>query len=196
LLDGLVLELLALRDDLRGACLSIGQHLRDARLGLGEALAGFLAGGEPVRDLLLPVLDRAHQRRPDELGTEADEDGERNRLHQQRQVDIHDCPRWRLLRGRYFNPAGISGLPNAKSIASRLRDERRVVRPAAGTLSLSAGSFCWRAAPSSASSAPTPARAQCAGPMMDRCRCRSGLISRSVAACPFRFPFSAGELLS
>ena len=73
--------------------LRLGQHRpRCASRRSARLLAALLAGGEAVGDLLLARLDRAHQRRPDELRREPDEGRERDRLHDQRQVDVHDAP--------------------------------------------------------------------------------------------------------
>ena len=68
LLDRLLPELLTLRDDLARLGAGLADQVGDPLLGVGQALAALLAGGEAVGDLLLARLDRTHQRRPDELG--------------------------------------------------------------------------------------------------------------------------------
>ena len=77
-------------DDLRSAGLGFGQHLGNAFFGVDQTMAAFLARGESVSNLLLAYFDRAHQRRPNEFRREQDEGKKRDRLHQQRQVDVHD----------------------------------------------------------------------------------------------------------
>ena len=90
LLDRLAPEFLTLRNDVRGTRLGVDHHIGDAFFGVHQAMTTFFAGGQAVGDLLLPCLDRAHQRRPDEFRREQNEREKRDRLHQQRQVDVHD----------------------------------------------------------------------------------------------------------
>src|SRR5690242_13558938 len=117
LVDGLVPELLALRDDVGGSRLRLGQHLRDLLFGPREALAALFARGETVGDLLLTFSDRAHQDGPDEPGAKPDEEREDGGLHEQGQVDVHvRASRSDRTRG-YFRPAGISGFAYANSMA-------------------------------------------------------------------------------
>ena len=80
--------------------LRLGHHVGDPLLRVGEALAAFLARGEAVGDRLLARVDRAHQRRPDEPRREPDERGERDRLHEQREIDVHRCLRGEERSGR------------------------------------------------------------------------------------------------
>ena len=88
---GLILiEPFALGDDVRCPALDLAQHLGNASFRIGEAVPAFLAGRQSVRDLFLPILDGAHERRPDEFRAEQNEREERDGLHQQGKVDVHD----------------------------------------------------------------------------------------------------------
>src|SRR6185295_8496700 len=152
LLDRLGLELLADRDDFGGARLRLGQHFRVALLGLRELLAALLAGGEAIGDLLLPGLDGAHQRRPDETRAEPDEGRERDGLHDQRQIEIHGgaCTVRRVARP-YLGTTESSGLANAKNIArpTPMMYDASIRPSSRKTFACSCGiSSGWRAAPS------------------------------------------------
>src|SRR4029453_16168090 len=71
--DRLALELLALGNDLGAPALGLGHHVGDALLRVREALTTLLPCRDAVGDRLLARVDRAHERRPDELGGEPDE---------------------------------------------------------------------------------------------------------------------------
>ena len=66
---------------------------RDARFRSGtelfEILLAALGGGEAFGDLLLPRVDRTHERRPQELHRHPDENREGDRLRDEREVDVH-----------------------------------------------------------------------------------------------------------
>src|SRR6266581_2032530 len=125
-------------DDLADALARLRELLVRAlarRLQLPPAL---LARGEAVGDLLLALLDRAHQRRPDEFDREPDEEREGERLRDQGEVEVH--PR-----------APSSGLANAKNmpIPSPMMNEASIRPRSRNTLACSAGIISgWRAAPS------------------------------------------------
>src|SRR6266571_2257450 len=150
LVDRIALELLALRDDIGRPRLGFGQHFSDPLFGPGKALPSLFARSQSVGDLLLALFDRTHQHRPDEPRAKPDEDREDDGLHQQRQVDVHDCP-LSGRRNRYLSPAGISGLAYANSIAmpSPMMNEASIRPNSRNTLACSAGIISgWRAAPS------------------------------------------------
>src|SRR4029077_5136451 len=120
-------------------------------------------------------VDRAHQMRPYELRREPDERGERDRLHDQREIDVHGCPVAVRMAGRparYLSPGGISGLPNANSIArpTPMMNDASIRPSSRNTLACSWGiSSGWRAAPSRNREhmMPTPTQAPSApSPMM------------------------------
>src|SRR6185312_6397075 len=90
--DGFAALLLALRDDLLRLGTRLGDELADAALGAGEVFAALLAGGKTVGDRLLTRRDRVGQRRPDPFRAQPDEDRERDRLHDQREIDVHAFP--------------------------------------------------------------------------------------------------------
>src|SRR5204862_80175 len=143
--------LLALRHDVGRAGLRFGEHRGDLLLRAGETLATLFARSQSVSDLLLPRFDGPHQRRPDKLRAKPDEDPEGHRLHKQRQIDVHDSPLLQRRRGRYFRPAGISGFPNANSIAmpSPMMNDASIKPSNRNTFACSAGIISgWRAAPS------------------------------------------------
>src|SRR6185503_9882419 len=116
-LDHLRSALFGLRDDLRRT----RARLLDRLLGLLarqlKRLFALLACGESVSDLLLARLDRAQQRRPDELDREPDEKRKRNGLRDQREIETHCVP----LRGGWSAIQRITasrGLANANIIAN------------------------------------------------------------------------------
>src|SRR5690606_16189575 len=101
--DDLVGALVGLLDDLVGLDPRRLQFVGDAFLGLGEVLLRVVRGREALGDLLLAFLDRPHQRRPDELPGEPDQDREREALAQECGVELHrDAPR--LAHGRGITP--------------------------------------------------------------------------------------------
>ena len=62
------------------------------RFSAWTALASLLARGQPVRDLLLAIFDGTHERRPDVLSRRSQmKTANAIGLHQQRQIDVHDC---------------------------------------------------------------------------------------------------------
>src|SRR6185503_18847712 len=81
-------------DDASRLVASGGQDLVGLDLGVRERILALLRRSEPIRDLGLPLLDRSHDERPDELHAEPDEYRHRDRLADQRQVYVHaDSPR-------------------------------------------------------------------------------------------------------
>src|SRR5262249_27560848 len=147
-------------DQLGGALLRLGDDIgralaRRAQVGLGlarrrlERLLALLGRGQALGDHFLALLDRAQQRRPDELDREPDEQEERDALGDQRQVDVHGGWTKLLQPPALMTPS--SGLPNANSIAMpRPMMNDASIRPSSRkTLACSVGiSSGWRAAPS------------------------------------------------
>src|SRR2546425_628099 len=134
------LRLASLRrtDDLADALARLGELFVRALARRLELPPALLARGQAVRDLLLALLDRAHQRRPDEFDHEPDEKREGEGLRDQREVEVHPS-------------APSSGLANAKNIPiPRPMMKEASIRPRSrNTLACSAGIISgWRAAPS------------------------------------------------
>src|SRR5215831_17862499 len=126
-------------EHLRVALLGRCDDLAHAAARLRELLLGALARGEPVGDRLLALLDGPRERRPDELDAEPDEQGERQALRDQREVDVHPAS------------APSSGLANAKNIPipSPMMNEASIRPSSRNTLPCSCGIISgWRAAPS------------------------------------------------
>jgi len=65
--------LLGLADDFLGAIACFLDRLLGLLRGHFKGALALLGGSQPVADLLLPLLDRVHERRPDELDGEPDE---------------------------------------------------------------------------------------------------------------------------
>jgi len=76
-------------DDLVGLGAGSLQFVGDLGVGLREVLLRIVGGGQAFGDLLLALLDRLDQRRPDELDGEPDEDREADHLAQQGDIRIH-----------------------------------------------------------------------------------------------------------
>ena len=56
-----------------------------------EILFATLGCGQALSNLLLSLLDRPHERRPDELDRESDEDRKSDRLGDHGYTDVHGC---------------------------------------------------------------------------------------------------------
>src|SRR5437870_8957969 len=138
LVEHLRLASLRRTDDLADALARRGELFVRAPARRLELPPALLARGQAVRDLLLALLDRAHQRRPDEFDREPDEKREGEGLRDQREVEVHPS-------------APSSGLANAKNIPiPRPMMKEASIRPRSrNTLACSAGIISgWRAAPS------------------------------------------------
>src|SRR5690606_33298160 len=92
LLDDLAAATVRLLDDLVGLAARFAHDLVDLVLRLRQILLAAISGGEAFSDLLLALLDGLHQRRPDELDGDPDEDRERDHLTQQGDIDVHVVP--------------------------------------------------------------------------------------------------------
>ena len=68
----------------------VAQQLGCPLGGLFEILLAAFSGRQALGDLLLTLLDRAQERRPYELDREPDKQRKRERLREQRQVDVHE----------------------------------------------------------------------------------------------------------
>src|SRR5690606_30312221 len=89
LVDDLVGAGMCLLDDLVGLGARLAEDLVAALLRLREFLLAQVGRGEALGDLALPLLDRVHQRRPDELHGEPDEQREADHLHEECVVQVH-----------------------------------------------------------------------------------------------------------
>src|SRR4029078_6337627 len=141
---------LAGRDDFGGLDLRLGHHVGNPLFGRNQALPALLTCLESFGHLPLALEALAHQRGPDEPGREPDEQAETDGLHQQGEIDVHRCLWISPLASRYLSQAGISGVPNANSIAMpRPMMNDASMRPSSrNTFACSAGiSSGWRAAP-------------------------------------------------
>src|SRR5665213_1633076 len=152
--DGLAADLLALRDDFVRLGARLGDQRLDATFGARQVFAALLAGGKAVCDGLLPRIDCERQRRPDVLGAQPDEDRKCDRLHDDREIDVHAFPlcagcRKDVTQAHWMTES--SGLLNANNIAMpRPMMNDASIRPSSrNTLPCSCGiSSGWRAAPS------------------------------------------------
>src|SRR6266853_3977981 len=138
LVQHLRLALFRRTDELADALARLGELFVRALARLLQLAPAALARGEAVRDLLLALLDRAHQRRPDEFDREPDEERKGERLRDQGEVEVH--PR-----------APSSGLANAKNmpIPRPMMNDASIRPRSRNTLACSAGIISgWRAAPS------------------------------------------------
>ena len=107
-----------------------------------ERLLALLGRRQAVGDLFLARLDGAHQRRPDELDREPDEQPRRrDRLRDQREIDVHAVAPAGDSAGRYLMTAS-SGLPNANNIArpTPMMNEASIRPSSRNTLACSCGS--------------------------------------------------------
>src|SRR5215831_4309067 len=138
-LEHLRVALLGRGDDLADAASRFRELLVRALARGLELLLTALACGEAVGDGLLAFLDGPGKRRPDELDAEPDEQGERQALRDQREVDVHPAS------------APSSGLANAKNMPmpSPMMNEASIRPSSRNTFACSAGIISgWRAAPS------------------------------------------------
>ncbi len=89
LLDDLASPLMRLLQDFAGLRPSLTEHRLRLGLALLKRLLASLGGSQTLRDPLLPLLDGVHQRRPDELPGEPDQDREEDQLTEEGGVDAH-----------------------------------------------------------------------------------------------------------
>ena len=198
------LELLADRDDLRRARLGFRQHFRVALLRTGELAPALLAGREAVGDLLLARLDGAHQRRPDESRAEPDEEAERDGLHDQGQIEVHDRPS----STKEFGPLGPTWHDGQQRVGEREEhreadaDDVRRVDQAEEQEDLRlqlrhqlrlAGRAFQEARAHDAHAHARAERAQADHEADADCRCRPGSVA-SICIFHFSFPFGCGVI--
>lgn len=88
-LDNLLTQLFAVGHKIGSTGTSIGFNRLTLLRGDGQRTFTLVGGGEPVCNLLLPLFDRADQRRPDVLHGDPGTKEEHDHLYKQRGIDIH-----------------------------------------------------------------------------------------------------------
>src|SRR5574340_752591 len=97
-LDDLLRQVLGVGEALRAVLARLRELGFGALVGRGQIGLGPIGGGQPVGDLLRPLVQRRGDRRPDEPHREPDQDPEHDHLDDQGSGDAHFMASWRWWR--------------------------------------------------------------------------------------------------